>query len=82
MCSGSSVFLRSPSGNSYPYIERWPSAYMPHNDVSVTPVMWPRTTTSTGSGVAARASSAFGSGTDTTWFAITSAVCSNHHADS
>jgi hypothetical protein len=61
---------------------RAPAAYGFHSDVDVTPVMYARTTTSTGSVVADRATSTLGSGTDTTWLAITSAVRSNHHAAS
>ena len=45
---------------------RAPAEYCVHNAVSVTPLMCPRTTTSTLSGAASRATRTFGSGSDTT----------------
>ena len=47
--------------------------------VEVEPVMYARTTISTGKGVQSTHSSTLGSGTPTTWFFATSFVRSNHH---
>src|SRR4029079_11050416 len=59
-----------------------PAAYRCHSDVDVTPVIAPRTITSTGSGTVLRATRALGSGTPRTWLGTSDAVRANHHAAS
>jgi len=48
--------------------------------VEVVPVRYARTTISTGTSWHSRATSTFGSGTDSTWFGAMERVLSNHHA--